>query len=353
MYTKPLKIAFILPSLANKGPVLVCRDIVSSIIKHTDECIVYYFDEVREVEFGCKCQKISFFSRIDLNSYDIVHSHMFRPDVFVWLRSLIGNNSFKSISTIHTAIYDDLDFAYSKLRAKLLPPLWQSAWNSFDQIIVLTNFAKQYYKRLKSSLDVIYNGRSISKIPIDHGDIEILQEIKIKYKILGTIASFDDRKGLDQVVRSLSYLKEFAFIIIGDGPIEVKNKLILLAEELNVSERLIFFGKRSLGDRYIPEFDFFVIPSISEGFPLALLEATAHGVSVICSNIPVFMEVFGPLEVSFFKLFDIKSLEQAVEYAMANDDMLKKNAYNKYLNLYTPQKMGDNYFNVYNKLINQ
>nr|WP_068892642.1 glycosyltransferase family 4 protein [Pedobacter panaciterrae] len=346
-----MKIAFILPSLANKGPILVCKDIICNIYDNLDQCIVYYFDDIIEVSFPCEVKQISFFTLINFDQYDIIHTHMFRPDTFIWMQGLFRRRKFKSISTIHTAIYEDLNFAYSKLKALLLPPIWKMSWNSFDQIVVLTEHAKKYYSDLKGPITVISNGRSITEKSIDESDLKIINEIKTKYKVLGTVASFDERKGLRQIVQALVHLEDFCFVIIGDGTKVFKNSLIELSKEINVTDRLLFLGKKNQGDRYIPHFDIFVIPSISEGFPLAILEAMGHKTPIVCSNIPVFNEAFSSNEVSFFKLFDIKSLINAVDYAQRNGENLSKNAFIKYAENYTPAIMGVRYLKLYQHMM--
>ena len=45
-----MKIAMILPSLANKGPILVARDLCIEYKKMGHECSVFYFDDIVEVE---------------------------------------------------------------------------------------------------------------------------------------------------------------------------------------------------------------------------------------------------------------------------------------------------------------
>ena len=41
-----MKIAMILPSLANKGPILVARDLCIEYKKMGHECSVFYFDDI-------------------------------------------------------------------------------------------------------------------------------------------------------------------------------------------------------------------------------------------------------------------------------------------------------------------
>lgn len=48
-----MKIAYIVSSLANSGPVIVVCDLVSMMLKHGHEVEVFYFDDKVELDFPC------------------------------------------------------------------------------------------------------------------------------------------------------------------------------------------------------------------------------------------------------------------------------------------------------------
>jgi len=68
-----MKIAFILPSLANKGPIIVVRDIVDNLVANpiVQDIIIFYFDEKVELDFSCKTKRISFKDKIDFDYFDV------------------------------------------------------------------------------------------------------------------------------------------------------------------------------------------------------------------------------------------------------------------------------------------
>ena len=66
-------------------------------------------------------------------------------------------------------------------------------------------------------------------------DYCLIKNLKSKYRIIGTNSGINKRKGLEQIIKALPLLPDYAFIAVGDG--EERNKLIELAGKLKVSER--------------------------------------------------------------------------------------------------------------------
>ena len=89
------------------------------------------------------------------------------------------------------------------------------------------------------------------------------------------------------------------------------------------------------------------MPSRSEGFPLALLEAMMFYKPIVCSDISIFREIFTQGEAALFKLEDINSLISAIKLAMGNTTMGEQ-MYHHYYMYFTPEKMCGRYLAVYN-----
>jgi glycosyltransferase involved in cell wall biosynthesis len=71
-------------------------------------------------------------------------------------------------------------------------------------------------------------------------------------------------------------------MMVGDGP--EKEKAEILCQELGISNKVIFFGNSNEIDKILSYTDLFLLPSETESFGLAALEAMAWGVPVISSN---------------------------------------------------------------------
>ena len=93
------------------------------------------------------------------------------------------------------------------------------------------------------------------------------------------------RKNQEAIIRAISKINnpKIKYLIVGTG--ELEKQLKLLAKELNVENRIIFAGYRGDVNKLLRVVDAFIFPSLQEGLPVALMEAMASGLPVICSNI--------------------------------------------------------------------
>lgn len=71
-------------------------------------------------------------------------------------------------------------------------------------------------------------------------------------------------------------------VLVGDGP-EEKN-IRQKASQLNLEKQILFVGTQQEVSLYYQAFDAFVLPSVSEGFPLSALEAQTAGLPCFLSD---------------------------------------------------------------------
>jgi L-malate glycosyltransferase len=342
-----MKIAIILPSLANTGPVLVANNLVFNLLDRVDGVDVFYFDEITEISFPCPTKRIKFSERIDFNIYDVVFSSLLRPDLYVYVHKA-KNARAKCISTMHNYMRDDLYYQYGSCVAMVFSRIWQRILSRHDLIVTLSEDMKEYYKKkLKhKEIAVIPNGIDPTEDGIiDEEDIEPIARLKDRYKIIGTNAVITRRKGIDQLLSALERLPEYALVIVGAGREEPT--LRTMSNEAGLANRVLFLGYRKMASRYNSVYDVYAMPSRSEGFGLAMIEAAHHRIPIVCSNIKTFREIFSEDEASFFELENIDSFRRAIIRASENSDSLAKNAYAKVTREYSSAVMADRYYNAF------
>ncbi|TSJ35956.1 glycosyltransferase family 4 protein [Mucilaginibacter corticis] len=108
---------------------------------------------------------------------------------------------------------------------------------------------------------------------------------------LSRLASTEQYKGHDQVIRALSRLKErfprIKYILSGQYDENEKIRIEKLIADYQVGGHVILTGFLK-EEELIPHFllaDLFVLPSKKEGFGIVFIEAMACGVPVICGNV--------------------------------------------------------------------
>jgi len=111
--------------------------------------------------------------------------------------------------------------------------------------------------------------------------------------VLGTVARFDHPKGhkylIEAAPRIVQQFPGVRFVLAGDGPLraEVEQQI----RQAGLDDFFVLLGFRRDVKELLSVFDLFILPSLSEGLPNAVLEAMA------CSNPVVATAVNGVVEV--------------------------------------------------------
>ena len=104
-------------------------------------------------------------------------------------------------------------------------------------------------------------------------------------KIITHISNFRKVKRIDDIVRIFFEIQKEVpskLMMVGEGP--EKEGAEQLCEQLGIQNKVIFFGNSNEIDKILCFSDLFLLPSETESFGLAALEAMACGVPVISSN---------------------------------------------------------------------
>jgi glycosyltransferase involved in cell wall biosynthesis len=342
-----MKIAYIVPSLIRSGPIKVVHMLIEEL-KNNHEVEVYYFKDITDREllhFDVLTYKINFTKKINFDKYDIIHSHTIVPDAYIWWHSKDIKKA-KKISTLHNYAYEDLPYSYGFLKGYAMANAWNFLMTRHDVLVTLSKNALAYYQKrwLNKSLTYIYNGVDVDK---SYKNIKLEHTKTIKIGSIASAGGINRRKGIDQIIAALSLLQNNYELYIAGKKNSESEKLILLAKELGVENRVHFMDYVTDMKAFISEMDIFVVASRSEGFGLSLVEVVSYNKAVVCSDIPIFKEIFDETEVSFFHLEDINSLAEAVLSCYKKRHEFALKAYERFIGNYTLDKMAESYLKVY------
>ena len=231
-----------------------------------------------------RCYKILY--RILCNgSFDLIHSHGYFADILgVPIAKLLRT---PILSTCHGFISNDRNLRiYNKLDKLSL---------RFANKVICVSESIKY--------DLIRNGIKETRIVVIPNAVETdmngelfiknrkekRQSLDIKEDefVLGYIGRLSEEKGINYLIESSSMLNNLNIpikvVIIGQGP--QKKILEDLAKEKGIESKVIFCGFQPDVENWLPAIDTFILPSLTEGTPMSLLEAMAYGIPAVASAV--------------------------------------------------------------------
>ena len=228
-------------------------------------------------------------------NYDLIVSHY-------WLSGLVGSYLKEEWNINHITTFHTLSLLKSEGLPKLNVPIIRKngekkVIEKSDEILVWSEHEKQslleYYGANSKNIRIIKPGVDVELFkPIEMHDTKFKSgELKILF-----VGRLEPIKGVETVVRAISNIdnsKITATIFGGDAVIGETNRLKALSRELNVENRISFFGPidRDLLPNIYRNHDLVIMPSYYESFGLAALEAQSSGIPVIASHVGGLSEV--------------------------------------------------------------
>jgi glycosyltransferase involved in cell wall biosynthesis len=232
---------------------------------------------------------------------DIVHTHSSKAGILGrWAGALTKTKIV--IHTVHGWSFNDFQRPFLR---KLYLGLERLSAKFTDKIIVVSNHDRQKGLDRKIGADEKYSvvRYGIDRAQFDRGVPSIRKELGIGDSeiVIGTIACFKPQKALEDFVQlALSASRVFPqarFLMIGDGVL--REKIEKLIAKFNLSPRFILTGWRRDIPRVLSGMDVFVLTSLWEGLPIAVLEAMVSQVPVVATHTGGVSEVIAEGETGF------------------------------------------------------
>jgi len=161
-----------------------------------------------------------------------------------------------------------------------------------DIIIVNSEFDRQLAIKNKiakpKKIITIYNGIDLNKIKFLPKEIagKIIESKIGNYILVGTVTNLYKNKGIKYLISAISKIgniDKLHFIIIGEGP--EREDIENLIKKYKLEDCISLTGEIKDAYKYLKIFDLFVLPSVKEGQPWAILEAIAAEVPIVATNI--------------------------------------------------------------------
>ncbi len=222
---------------------------------------------------------------IEDHEIDIVHCQRHKSTVYGTFASIFAQNDVKVITTVHGRSRT------GSINRKLLNFL---ILNRVSKIIAVSNAVKVDIRQSNWLLNsdkiiTVYNGIDTSRFDSALSKQDARNKLGLPESkfIFGTAGRLTKVKAHHMLLTAFAMIykdnKECCLVIAGDG--SLKEELELQAESLGITNVTFFTGQRNDIPEVLRALDVFVLPSLSEGHPLVLLEAMAAGLPLIATNV--------------------------------------------------------------------
>ena len=227
------------------------------------------------------------FDVISKHEIDVLHVHYAIPHAYAayMAKKILNENGYKIpiITTLHGT---DITLVGNHPFYK---PAVSCSINKSDIVTSVSQSLKDDTYRLfdvKNEIEVIPNFIELNKdklnenIPCHRSLMAAENE-----KIITHISNFRKVKRIEDIVKIFFEIQKeipSKLMMVGEGP--EKENAEYLCEQLGIQNKVIFFGNSNEIDKILCFSDLFLLPSETESFGLAALEAMACGVPVISSN---------------------------------------------------------------------
>ncbi|MEM2169791.1 MAG: glycosyltransferase [Candidatus Bathyarchaeia archaeon] len=284
-----------------------------------------------------------------VHSQDVIHIHVPFPLADIAC-NLVKLNNAKLIVHYHGDIVRQrqLDWFYT--------PLLMRVMNRADRIIVGSPHMldSRHIRPFYSKAIIIPYGIDLTKSSAPY----LLRELRSRYgiredeKVVLFVGRFAYYKGLKYLVDSMQYVNA-RLLLVGSGPLEKQIRRYVVAKGL--SHKVCFTG--ALSDEEVSGCyalaDVFVLPSIepAEAFGLVQLEAMAHGLPVINTNLPTGVPWVSRHGETGFTVppRDAKALAEAINTVLNDTALAARFSYNakKRVQLFDLRDMINQIYRIY------
>lgn len=232
-------------------------------------------------------------------NYDIVHTHGVRANFFarIAVSGINRNRKLKIpvVTTVHSVLRQDYPKTLSYSIVYWMERLTQQ-WT--DKYIAISNSIKD---------DMISRGIPTERIQVIYSGIDFeefwqssqLQSSELpampEGPIIGMIGRLQPVKGHTYAIAAMPSILEqhpnAKLVLVGDGPL--LEELQQQVRELHIEQSVLFFGYQDPSNiaNFLRKFTVFLMPSLSEGLGLSLIEAMSAGTPVIATEVGGMLDV--------------------------------------------------------------
>lgn len=227
-------------------------------------------------------------------TYDIIHSHLFFNSVIILMAAFFAGIKVR-IAHVHSIKRND-----TSLTKECLYNIMRPFFRLFTTTPCACSSEAGNYVFGMSFFNkkgvIIPNIVDIDKFSYSESDRKRIREelsISLKTIVVGQIGRLVKVKNQELLLYLFSKFclqnTDSKLLLIGDG--NLRQKLVEIAEQLKIQDKLIFTGTRKDTPALLSAMDVFVCTSTNEGLGIVLLEAQANGLPCVASTDAIVAEI--------------------------------------------------------------
>lgn len=366
-------IVYLVPYLANTGPVNVLHGIVRHLDRTRFKATVVALmptpqavERERFVAVGAQVVELSYtnwqlqlhtkrianeiqqrYAERTADEKVIFHAHGYYPT-----RILSKMRGVLTMTTIHNICDEDFRMNKGWLLGGYMSRRYKSALGRLDLCVTISDVMLTYYaKSAKAHYATVYNGVKTVPLPSDSERLAARRALGIadNVKVLLYPAAFLHRKNHKFLIDTIKQYDEANIVVLfaGSGKNEEACRNITKGDS-----RFRFLGFCSDMEPLWLAADFMVSPSLSEGLPMAVIEALMHGLPCILSDIPphkeILQHVFGSDRL-LFSLHEAGALARLL-HTVLHEEFSCKDIAARAAKCYSSATMADGYMRMYEQM---
>jgi glycosyltransferase involved in cell wall biosynthesis len=214
------------------------------------------------------------------NDIQILHTHGYKADLYGYAAArtlktrLLATSHYWTRRTLPLRLYAFLD---------------QKVLSRFHMVVAVSDeIASSIVDSGAEHEKVMTIDNGIDLSPFETSDPTLGRELQKGARIVvGSVGRLVAQKGfpffLQAAQEVLKDFPEVLFVVVGEGP--DRPALEALARDLRLGDHFIFAGQRRDMPGVYASFDIFVLPSLDEGMPIAILEALASRKPIVATRV--------------------------------------------------------------------
>lgn len=287
---------------------------------------------------------------IRTKSIDLVHAHGYKADLYAYTAA--RGTGVPVLATCH-------NWPDKTLALRFYEFLDHIVLKRFPRVVAVSEGVAQSLRRFgmpEDRISMIGNGIELDAFA--SAQPTLVEEIgKRDRLVVGMVGRLVPAKGADYLLRAareiLQSFPKTLWVFIGEGP--ERGNLERLARDLGIEANVIFAGQRQDMPGVYASLDLLVLPSLTEGMPMTILEAMAARKPVVATRVGAVPRIVIPERTGLLTApANIEDLRDALARLLADAELRRRMGQQGHALVrehYSAESMAENYLHLYQSLL--